>query len=321
VSSVPSGTSRPLIGALILTHNEEANIGRTLAGLQWLERILVIDSGSTDATLAILADHPAVEILHRPFDSFAGQCNFGLERLGTTWALSLDADYVVTPALAAEITAVMVASQEKEGDPASGPGSSPAFSPVIGAGPPQPPHTPAGYAIPFRYCIAGRPVRGSLLPPRTCLYRTDAAHYRDDGHGHRVEIIGTVGSLCQPLLHDDRKPLVRWLASQQRYMGQEADKLLSTPTRRLSAADRLRRHTPLAPLAALLLCLVARGGVLDGWYGWAYALQRCYAELLLLLILIDRRLVEAPGGHADNGPARRDPLGPESRASGSPSPP
>lgn len=302
-SGAPASLPASLIGALILTHNEEANIGRTLAALHWLERILVIDSGSSDATLAILARHPAVEVVHRPFDSFAGQCNAGLARLGTTWALSLDADYVVTPALAAEIAA------------------------VVGAAPPERSPRPTGarplvgYAIPFRYCIAGRPVRGSLLPPRTSLYRTAAAHYRDDGHGHRVVIAGAVGSLQQPLLHDDRKPLGRWLASQQRYMGQEADKLLSTPPHRLSAADRLRRQTPLAPLAALLLCLVARGGVLDGWHGWAYALQRCYAELLLLLILIDRRLAGAPGKHADNGRARRDPLGPDSGAPGSSAPP
>jgi glycosyltransferase involved in cell wall biosynthesis len=270
------------LGALILTHDEEANIARTLASLHWIERILVVDSGSSDGTLATLAAHPAVEVLHRSFDSFAGQCNFGLTRLGTPWALSLDADYVMPHDLAAEILALF------EGD----------VQPEL-----------AGYAIPFRYCIAGHPLRGALLPPRICLYRTASARYRDDGHGHRVVIDGPVGRLRHPLLHDDRKPIERWLASQQRYMVQEADKLLATSPRRLSAADRLRRHTPLAPLAVLLICLVGRGGVLDGWYGWAYALQRCYAELLLLLFLIERRLPGTGAKRADNGPARRETLG------------
>lgn len=277
------------LGALILTHDEEANIARTLAGLHWIERILVVDSGSSDRTLKILARHPTVEVMHRPFDSFARQCNFGLSQLGTPWALSLDADYVMPAALAAEIRALFEGGTQPE---------------------------LVGYAIPFRYCIAGRPLRGALLPPRTCLYRTASARYRDDGHGHRVDIDGPVGRLRHPLHHDDRKPLVRWLASQQRYMVQEADKLLATSPRRLSAADRLRRHTPLAPLAVLLICLVGRGGLLDGWYGWAYALQRCYAELLLLLFLIERRLPGTSSNHADNGPARRDSLGPESGARG-----
>ena len=70
---------------LILTFNEEANISRTLAGLSWAQRILVIDSGSTDRTLELLAAVPQVEVIHRPFDSFAEQCNFGLSLIHTPW--------------------------------------------------------------------------------------------------------------------------------------------------------------------------------------------------------------------------------------------
>jgi glycosyltransferase involved in cell wall biosynthesis len=249
--------------ALILTGNEEANIARTLDGLRWVPKILVLDSGSTDATLSILTHRAGVEVIHRPFDSFADQCNFGLRHIRSEWVLSLDADYLVTPELAEEISRAL-------SDPRS-------------AG-------TVGFAIPFHYCIAGRPVRGTLLPPRICLYRAARGSYRNDGHGHRVDIDGPVGRLHNPIRHDDRKPLQRWLDSQQRYMAIEADKLQATPSHRLSAADRLRKHTPLAPLAALLFCLVWKGGLLDGWYGWAYALQRMYAELLLSLLLMERRL-------------------------------
>jgi glycosyltransferase involved in cell wall biosynthesis len=252
--------------ALILTGNEEANIARTLYGLRWVPNILVIDSGSTDATLTILAGHVGVEVIHRPFDSFADQCNFGLRHIGTEWVLSLDADYLVTPELAEEISLALT-------DPGS-------------AG-------MAGFSIPFHYCIAGRPVRGTLLPPRICLYRPACGAYRNDGHGHRVTIKGPVGRLRNPIRHDDRKPLQRWLSSQQRYMAIEADKLQATPSDRLSVADRLRKHTPLAPLAALVFCLVWKGGLLDGWHGWAYALQRMYAELLLSLLLMERRLARS----------------------------
>jgi len=253
--------------ALILTGNEEANIARTLEALTWVPRILVVDSGSTDATLAILARHPSVEVMQRPFDSFADQCNFGLRHIRSEWVLSLDADYLVTLKLAEEISRALL-------DPRSA--------------------ATAGFAIPFHYCIAGRPVRGTLLPPRICLYRVSRGCYHNDGHGHRVTIDGPVGQLRCPIRHDDRKPLQRWLDSQQRYMAIEADKLEGTPTDRLSRADRLRKHTPLAPLAALLFCLIWKRGLLDGWHGWAYALQRMYAELLLSLLLMERRLGQSP---------------------------
>jgi hypothetical protein len=104
-----------------------------------------------------------------------------------------------------------------------------------------------------------------------------------------VVIQGEVAPLPLPLLHDDRKPLARWLASQQKYLQIEAANLLGTPSHRLSWVDRLRKHTPLSPLAAITFCLLLRGGLLDGRAGMIYALQRTYAELLLVLMLDEAR--------------------------------
>ena len=260
-----SSPSLPLT-ALLLTWNETANIGRTLAGLRWVSEIVVIDSGSTDGTLEVLAAHPNVRVLHREFDSFAAQCNFGLERISTEWVLSLDADYGVPEELARSMSTLLERADQEN---------------------------LAGFSLPFRYCIDGRPLRGSLLPPRTCLYRTLRGRYRDEGHGHRVVVQGEVAPLNLPLLHDDRKPLERWLDSQQKYLRIEAANLLSTPSHRLSWVDRLRKHTPLSPLAAFSFCLLLRGGLLDGRTGLAYALQRTYAELLLLLMLHAERSRQA----------------------------
>ena len=69
---------RDTVTPLLITFNEIQNIERTLAKLDWAVRIVVIDSGSTDGTLDILAKDPRVDVIHRPFDSFAEQCNFGL---------------------------------------------------------------------------------------------------------------------------------------------------------------------------------------------------------------------------------------------------
>lgn len=244
---------------LLITYNEEANIVRTLAGLDWARRIVVIDSGSTDRTIELLAANPRVEVIHRPFDSFASQCNFGLRHIHTPWVLSLDADYLVTVDLCEEIeTTLSKPSQE-----------------VV------------GYRIPFRYCVAGQPLRGTILPARIALYRPECGQYINDGHAHRLQLSGLCGALRQPILHDDRKPLDRWLVSQQRYLRQECEKIRATPTRLLSRADRLRRGKVFAPFVVLMVCLVLKGGLLDGWRGWFYAVQRMYAEILLSLMLIE----------------------------------
>jgi glycosyltransferase involved in cell wall biosynthesis len=268
----PSPPSSPLeLTALVLTFNEVANIERTINALTWVPRILVIDSGSTDGTLEILARFTNVTVIPRRFDSFANQCNFGLDQISHGWVLSLDADYVVSHALQNEIQQRL---------------SSPIDAAV------------SGFSIRFRYCIAGRPLRGTLYPARTSLYRAGLGRYQNDGHGHRLQIDGTVLPLKHPLLHDDRKSLDRWLASQDGYLRSEANKLLTTPSGQLALADRLRKHTPLAPLAALVVCLVLKGGIFDGRFGLFYASQRLYAEVLLLLRLQEQRIAGDQGRFA-----------------------
>ena len=79
--------------ALVLTFNEAPNIERTLEAVKWAQRILVVDSGSTDATLDIVARYPQARVVTRPFDTFANQCNFGLSQISSEWVLSLDADF------------------------------------------------------------------------------------------------------------------------------------------------------------------------------------------------------------------------------------
>jgi glycosyltransferase involved in cell wall biosynthesis len=263
------------ITPLILTFNEEANLSRTLAGLGWARRIVVIDSGSTDATLEVLAAHSNVEVVHRPFDTHGCQWNAGLALISQGWVLSLDADYVVTPSLQQALVAA-INQAESSGSPASSEGCT------------------NGFQIPFRYCVAGRPLRGTVLPPRIALFRCGCGEYIDDGHTQDLMLRGRVGLIPEPILHDDRKPLDRWLWAQQRYMRRETDKLLHTPDTQLSRADRLRKRTWLAPLAVLLVCLVQKRACLDGWRGWFYAFQRSYAELLLLLMLMDARRISRP---------------------------
>lgn len=243
------------VTALVLTYNEEANIGRVLDRLAWADRVLVLDSYSTDRTLEIAQAFPNVVVRQRAFDSFADQCNYGLELVETEWTLSLDADYVLTYGLVNEIAAL------------------PADPDV------------AGYEVEFTYVIDGRPLRGALYPPRTVLYRTARATYRQDGHAHRIEVDGPVGTLIEKIWHDDRKPLASWLDAQRRYAAQEAAKLRAVPPRDLGRNDRLRLTGILAPVLAPLYALVFKGGILDGRAGWHYALQRAYAEVLLALHL------------------------------------
>ena len=59
------------ISVLILTYNEEKNIGRTLAALERFTDIVVLDSGSTDATACIVGSFRNTRLVTRPFDEHA----------------------------------------------------------------------------------------------------------------------------------------------------------------------------------------------------------------------------------------------------------
>ena len=161
------------ITPLILTYNEAPNIGRTLAALDWAERIVVIDSFSTDETLDILRAHPRVEVFQRPFDTHAQQWNYGLAQVQSPWVLSLDADYVLSPALLAELAAWV------------------------------PNSAVAGYYIPFKYCVYGKPLRSAILPPRLALFERSRSHYVDDGHTQLLVLDAQSSQFKNPIHHDD----------------------------------------------------------------------------------------------------------------------
>jgi glycosyltransferase involved in cell wall biosynthesis len=251
---------RPDITPLIITYNESPNLRRTLDKLFWARRIVVIDSGSTDETINILRAYENIEVFHHPFVDFASQCNFGLNQVTTPWVLSLDADYELSEPLVTELQSL------------------------------EPAETTSGYQAKFIYRIYGRPLRGSLYPGRTVLYRKAKATYRNEGHGHRVSISGEVLPLNAPIYHDDRKSLNHWFVSQQRYARQEAEHLLNSSRAALTTADRVRLAAWPAPLVVFVYTLLVKKCLLDGWPGWYYVLQRVLAETLICLEIIDRRL-------------------------------
>jgi glycosyltransferase involved in cell wall biosynthesis len=248
------------ITPMILALNEEANIGRTLAKLTWARRILIIDSGSTDRTLEIIAQHPQAVVIRRDFDSAAAQCNFGLSQIDSEWVLSLDADYVLSDGLISEIERL------------------------------QPTDNIHGFWARFVFRIFGHALRASVYPPRVVLYRRSAATYVDEGHTQRVRIHGKLLHLNHPIYHDDRKPISRWFSSQARYVALEASYLLSREVSNLGRADRLRLLILPAPVLMVFYVLFIKCCLFDGWSGWYYTFQRGCAETMLSIELLDRRL-------------------------------
>ena len=192
-----------LITPLVLTRNEAANVSRTLAKLAWAGETLVVDSLSTDDTVALARQFPRTRVLQRAFDTHSLQWNYGLSEARTEWVLALDADYVLSDELVRELQDW----QSEEG--------------VV------------AYYASIRYCIGGHPLRGTLYPPRPVLFHRAYCHYEQDGHTQELVIKGRTGQLQGTILHDDRKPVSVFLRAQDRYARLEAEKLLEAGRERL----------------------------------------------------------------------------------------
>lgn len=94
------------LSVAVITLNEEANLARTLASVQFADEIIVVDSGSTDRTPEIATAFNA-KFFHEPWRGFAAQKNFAIERCSGTWVLSLDADEALTPELQTEMRVLL----------------------------------------------------------------------------------------------------------------------------------------------------------------------------------------------------------------------
>ena len=246
------------ITPVILTRDEEPNIGRTLAQLAWAPDVVVVDSFSTDSTVAICKQFPNVRVVQREIDTLAEQSNFGIRQANTPWVMLLDADYFVPEEMVHELRGLVPAPSVR------------------------------AYLCAFRYAVNGRPLRASLYPARIVLLHREHSEVWQDGHAHRVLADGDVDSLETKIIHDDRKSFARFLDRQKKYMRQEAEKLRTADPRALSMAGRVRKLVVVAPFAVVLHTLFVKGLIFDGVAGLRYTWERFVAELILSRELLRR---------------------------------
>jgi len=169
--------TRTSISAVIITFNEETNIRRCLESIKWADEIVVVDSGSTDATLKICKEY-GCRVFNHEWEGYARQKNFAVGSASADdWILSLDADEEVTPELADEIRAALNSDAPAD-----------------------------AYSMPRMNLFLGKWMRhGGWYPDRQVrLFRRGAGEFKDVPlHEHIVmrDSSARIGSLANPILH------------------------------------------------------------------------------------------------------------------------
>lgn len=104
----------PRVSAVIITYNEELKIRKTLSQLDWCDEIVIVDSHSTDKTVAICKEF-GCKVYSRVFDGFGSQKRFAVAKASNDWVLCIDADEVLTDELVQEIKHELISNKDFAG--------------------------------------------------------------------------------------------------------------------------------------------------------------------------------------------------------------
>ena len=242
------------LSAAIITLNEERNIGRCLASLAGVaDEVVVVDSGSHDATARICAEHGAA-VVQQPFLGFGPQKTFAVERTAHAWVLSLDADEALSEELRASVLALKARGPDAD-----------------------------AYEVNRLNWYCGRFIRhGGMYPDRKLrLWRKGAARWSDAAVHELVEPLpgARVAQLAGDLLHYTCYTREQHLRTIERYSTLAAESL----HRAGKAGQAWKRFT--SPPARFVKSYLLGAGFLDGRQGFdlcrlsAYAIWLRYEKL------------------------------------------
>ena len=256
------------ISVIILTKNEEENLPKVVASLPWCDDLHVVDSLSTDGTLA-QAQSLGLQTRSNPFRGFGDQRNWALANcpLKHPWVLFLDADEKSTPAFAAALEKAIAA-----------------------------PESVAGFYCCWKMIVEEVWLRRCDVFPKWQfrLLRRGKARFADFGHGQKeAEVEGEIRYLNEPYEH---RPISKgwsdWLDRHNRYSTKEAQERVDLPLHfpelfsghkpvRNRALKAFVSRVPGWPLVRFFIPYFLKLGFLEGAVGFTYCLNLAYYEFLI----------------------------------------
>lgn len=246
------------LSVVVVTLNEESNIGDCLETVSWADEIVVVDCHSQDRTREIARKYTH-KIYTTEAKGFGQLKNHAISKATCDWVLSLDADERVTPELAREIGKTI---------------AKPSFE---------------GYAISRKAYFLGRWMRhGGWYPGYVVrLFQREGGMFSNDLVHESLIMNGKVGRLKEDLLHYTDPNLSHYMEKLERYTSLAAEELS-----RRGSLFRLRHllHPPLFFLKMYFL----RAGFLDGIHGLILSLLSGFHVLLKYAKLWEKSLPPRP---------------------------
>lgn len=286
VEGYPAPRSVP-VAVLVPVKNEQINIAACLRRLEWAEQVTVIDSRSTDDTIA-LSQAAEAEVYQFEYDRSTGwpkKKNWALEHVPWRheWVLIVDADEHITPELAKEIESVVTGAIKPDGN---------------GCG--------DGYWLNRKFMFLGKWLKGGGWYPswNLRLFKHRVGRYERIGdlgdtgsgdnevHEHPVLLTGDAGYLKHDMLHYAYRDLTTWIEKHNRYTTWEAHawgakdaggvkaRLFGSTIERHRWLKKHARNLPARPLLRFCFDYFVRRGILDGYPGLVMATNMAWYEFM-----------------------------------------
>ncbi|MGR8932759.1 MAG: glycosyltransferase family 2 protein [Gammaproteobacteria bacterium] len=229
-----------MISVIIITLNEEENIRACLESVVWADEIVVVDSGSSDATREICREFTDKILLNENWQGYGYQKNLALQQATGDWVLSLDADERVSQELRRALQAVIASPQAD------------------------------AYALPRQAYFLGKAMRhGGWWPDYVVrLFRRGKGRFSDVIVHETVQVQGSVKKLKEPIIHYSYVSLEQLLAKINKYSSAGA----------LQAQAKNKRGSMMKALGkgcwTFFRAYCLRAGFLDGAAGLIAALAK-----------------------------------------------
>src|SRR4051812_4741646 len=226
------------LSVVIITKNEEANIGRTLASVSWADERIVLDSGSTDRTIDIARQHQTT-IFQESWSGYAAQKNSAISKASGEWVLSIDADEEVSVELADSIRRAISDNARV-----------------------------TGYFMSRRNFFLGKWMRhGGFYPDRKLrLFRRGKGQFIDRAVHETVRVDGDTAILRGDLIHNAYPTLTAYIETMNRYSSLGGE--IALEKRRIGRSLlAFTANVCCRPAVNFIWNYIVRGGFLDGREG------------------------------------------------------
>jgi glycosyltransferase involved in cell wall biosynthesis len=257
-------TRQPLSVAII-TLNAASQLEECLKSVDFVDDIVVIDSGSTDGTQALAARYGA-RIIHQEWLGFGRQKQFAVDAAAHDWVLCLDADERVSPELRASIINTLKVSLTATSESASQAFRFPRCNRFLG-----------------RYLKHGEGYPDWSLR----LFDRRKARWSNDAVHEKVETQSPLGELQGDLLHDSAESLASYLTKQNRYTSLAAEMALAAGKR--ATFGRL----VLSPIIRFIKFYIVRQGFRDGLPGLIHIAIGCFNSFIKYSKMLERQSSDA----------------------------